>query len=147
MGEQISLDSAWDLFTLLGNTRHAMVAARQKELAPYHITPRQALILLIIHDLGNKATLTEISKQVYREVHTISVQISRMAEKGLLKKKRETPGTTLTSFEITEMGLRTYDFVAKRESTLAIMSVLSGKERKQLRLYLDKLLSKSQELF
>lgn len=135
------------LWVLLGMARHEMLKVRQKELSSYHITPRQANVLIIIHDLGEDATLTEISKHAYREIPSISVQISRMVEKGLLKKKRDTNGTNLMKFEITKKGLEIYNYAARRQLVHEIFSVISKEERLHLNSGLEKILKKSQEIY
>ena len=67
-----------DLWLLFGKTRHAMLQARRKELARYGISPRQAHILRIIHDLGDGATLKEVSQNAFREIPSISILVTRM---------------------------------------------------------------------
>ncbi|MFC1933125.1 MarR family winged helix-turn-helix transcriptional regulator [Chloroflexota bacterium] len=146
MEETISTDQEFNLWILLAETRHTMFKVRKKELAFSGILPRQAHVLRIIHEFGDKVTLKEISKHISREVHSISEQTSRMEKKGLLKKNRELPGTTFTRFEITEKGLEALDLVIKRASIHTIISVLSEEERQQLRLCLEKLLSKAKEI-
>jgi DNA-binding MarR family transcriptional regulator len=146
MQEFMPSEEDLDLWLLLANTRHAMLRARQKELALYDISVRQAYVLRVIHDLGDKATLRDVSKHVFRAVNSISTQITGMEKKGLLKKIRDIPGTNKLRFEITDKGLRVYELITKRASIYAIMSVLSEEERQELRFYLDRLLSKSQEM-
>ena len=146
MKEIESIEKDMYLWTLVARVRHQMLRARQKELAPYNITPRQAHVLRVIHDLGNRATLKDVSTYVFREIHSISAQTSRMEKKGFIKKIRDKPGTTTTRFELTEKGLEVYKSSMKRDSIRIIMSALSEEEREGLSLYLDKILAKSLEL-
>jgi len=39
-----------------------------------------------------------------REINTLSMQMMRMEKDGLVRKTRETPKSTLLSFEMTEKG-------------------------------------------
>ena len=139
-------DQDRNLWLLVAKTRHAMLQARRQDLARYGIPPRQALVLRIIHDLGDRATLVEVSQNAYREIHSISSLVTRMEEKGLVRKIRDIPGTTAIRFEITEYGFKALDSVLESESIHKIMSTLTEGERQELSSILQKLLSRSMEL-
>ena len=79
--------SNFDLWLLLGKTSHAINLARQTELGQYQIPISQAHVLRVIKDLGPKATLSEVSKQVERRLPVISVQTVSMEKNGLIKRK------------------------------------------------------------
>ena len=130
---------------LIGRVRHFMNRARQKELMPYHISPRQATILFILSNLGHKATLSELSKNTDRQINTLSQQITRMEKSGLVRKARETPKSALISFELTEKGIDASKNITKTSSVEAIMSVLTEKERQQLILLLKKLVASAEK--
>ena len=49
LSELITRDSSLYSQHLLGLVRHSLSMARQKELAPVHITPRQAQVLSFSH--------------------------------------------------------------------------------------------------
>jgi DNA-binding MarR family transcriptional regulator len=108
-----------------------MNRARQKELLPYHISPRQATILFILSNLGHKATLAELSKNTDRQINTLSQQITRMEKNGLVRKARETPKSALISFETS--------------SVVSIMSVLTEEERQQLISLLKKVVNSAEK--
>jgi DNA-binding MarR family transcriptional regulator len=93
-----------------------MNRARQKELRPFDISPRQATILFILN----------------RQINTLSQQITRMEKNGLVRKVRETPKSALISFELTEKGTEIYNKSVETSSVEQIMSVLTEEERQQL---------------
>jgi DNA-binding MarR family transcriptional regulator len=130
---------------LIGRVRHFMNRARQKELLPYHISPRQATILFILSNLGHKATLVELSKNTDRQINTLSQQITRMEKNGLVRKVRETPKSALISFELTEKGRNTWKNSTKASSVETIMSVLTEEERRQLIALLGKLVTSAEK--
>ena len=66
MSESLIADRDADLAILLGKTRHAISRARDRELAAYDISSRQAYVLRVIYALGDNATLREISWSVFR---------------------------------------------------------------------------------
>jgi DNA-binding MarR family transcriptional regulator len=129
---------------LIGKIRHAMFLARQKELHPYFISPRQYDILEILHKLGRKSTLAELAKYSYRDVSTLSGQLTKMEQEGLLAKTREKPKSALISFELTKKGFDIYKKSNKMKSVKSIMSVLSTEELPQLISMLEKILTSAE---
>ena len=143
MDEITAKDSSLYARLLLGRARHLMVKARQKELAPCHISPRQANVLFVLYNLGHKATLSELAKHTDREKNTLSIQMTRMERDGIVKKFRETPKSTLISFELTEKGIEIYEFAKQSKSIKEIMSVLSEEDRQILIALLKKIIKKA----
>jgi DNA-binding MarR family transcriptional regulator len=90
MLEIASHDSSADASLLMDRSRHLMLNARQKEMAPYHISPQQAYLLSILYRIGHKATLLELSRYINIRIATLSVEIIKMEKDGLVKKTRET---------------------------------------------------------
>ena len=141
----ISQNSSLYARLLLGTARHAMLNARQKELAPLHISPRQAYILFILANLGHKATLTELATRCDRGLNTLSIQMAKMEKDGLVKKSREVPKSTLLNFELTDKGREVFKKSSEQKADRAIMSVLSEDERQQLISMLQKIIVKSND--
>jgi len=117
-----------------------MLEVRQKELEPHHISPQQLFVLEIIHELGSKATLPELTKRLERKNNTVSLQMTRMEKDGLVKKVRDAHKSTMLRFELTGKGLKTYNQAKERGTVKAIMSALSEDERQQLILIMNKLI-------
>ena len=135
--------TTWVKLSLIRDT---IVKIRKYELVPYNVTPRQAVVLNTIYDCGDKATFKNISKRVFREVHSVSEQMTRMEKKGLVKRIKNSNETALTRFELSDKGREAIKFARLEESLHNIMSVLSEKEHLQLTSFLDRLLTKAQEL-
>jgi len=143
--EVISKDSSFYSRYLIGKARHVMHKARQKELAPYHLSPQQVQILFNLYIL-HKTTLAELARYSNRGINTLSDQMTMLEKGGLVKKVRETPKSTLLSFELTEKGLNTYNHTNERKKAdKEIMSVLSEEERQQLISLLKKVIDKAEE--
>ena len=124
----ISQDSSFYSRYLIGAAKHSMEMATRRVLAPYHISPQQAQILFIIYNL-HKTTLAEVAKHTARGINTISNQMTAMEKEGLVNKIRETPKSTLLSFELTAKGVNAYNNSNKRiKADRTIMSVLSEEE-------------------
>jgi DNA-binding MarR family transcriptional regulator len=129
---------------LLGKARRLMLKARKLELEPYNISPRQAAFLAAVNDLGEKATLTELSRYHSRAVNTISSQMTEMENDGFVKKIRISPKTKALRFDLTEIGLIAYNNANKNTALLEIMSALLEKDRKQLNSLLLILINKAE---
>jgi DNA-binding MarR family transcriptional regulator len=143
--ERISRDSSRYAYLLMGRAREYMLKAREQELAPHQITHRQAYVADILYNLGRKATLTELARNVDRGVNTLSYLMTRMERDGLVKGVREKPKSTLLKFELTEKGIAAYKKSEERASIHEIMSVLSEEERQQLILMMQKLISATEK--
>jgi DNA-binding MarR family transcriptional regulator len=144
MLEIASHDSSADASLLMDRSRHLMLNARQKEMAPYHISPQQAYLLSILYRIGHKATLLELSRYINIRIATLSVEIIKMEKDGLVKKTRETPKSTLLIIELTPKGIQTYKNTNKLKSDKAIMSILTEEERQQLISILNKIILKAE---
>jgi len=145
MDEIKSNDSGVYARLLLGRAVHLLLKARQKELAPFYISAQQVQLLSILHNLGHKATLNELSKYSERGINTISAQITKMEKEGLVKKSRVIPKSTLLCIELTESGLEIYNHTNELKQDKAIMSVLSKEECQKLILMLDKIITRAKK--
>src|SRR5271157_3841072 len=105
--EILSQDKKFYARYLIGKARHALLKVRRKELAPYQISPRQAQTIFDLFNL-KKATLAELAKHSNRGINTLSNQMALLEKDGLVKKTRETPKSTLLTFELTEKGSNVY---------------------------------------
>lgn len=145
---QLSLTSKNNILysrIMLGKARDLLVKARQKELAPFNISPQQAHILFILYLLGNKATIAELASHSDRELNTLSIQTTRMEKDGLIRKVREKPKSNHLRIELTAKGLKVYKNTEKIKSIKMIMSVLSKEERQQLVSLLEKIVGSAEK--
>ena len=135
----------YKLWILLSQTRDLIFDLREKELSPYGITARQAIILFIITTLGGKTNINKIARRLHREHHTLSVGLNRMEKQGLVKKTRNPDRKYEIIVTLTEKGQQAYELSLKRESIKEIMSCLSEEEHQQLNSILKKLRDKALE--
>ncbi len=133
------LDEDYNLWVLLSQTRHAMFKASQKELEQYNISPSRAAVLFVIEAMDKKPTVTEISRWVFREAHTISELLSRMERDGLVRRVKDLDKKNMVRIELTEKGRKAHSQTMKQDSISRMMSSLSKEERLQLGSYLGKL--------
>ena len=141
------LDADETLWITIAQTRDEMSKTRRKDLKRFGMsTPRQAIVLRIIHYLGNKATLKEISEHAYREIPSIYVLASRLEKKGLIIKVRDIPGSIALRYKITRKGFKVLGKVLESDSIHKVISVLTEGEKQELDSILQKLKKASMEL-
>jgi MarR family transcriptional regulator, transcriptional regulator for hemolysin len=133
------LDDAYELWWILLYTQRIVGRARSKELTKYKITPEEAAVLWAIKAAGPDAKLVTISQWLMRQPHSISGLVSRMEKGGLIKKCHDLGRQNWVRVELTEKGEKAYAGSLKRESIQGIVSALSKKEQKQMRLSLIKM--------
>jgi len=142
--EIISQDDKFYARYLIGKARHALLKIRRKELAPSHISPRQAQIIFILSNL-QRANLAELAKHSNRGINTLSNQMRLLEKDGLVKKFRETPKSTLLTFELTQKGSDICDFSFKgNRIERQVMAALSDDELKQIISMLEKLINEAE---
>jgi DNA-binding MarR family transcriptional regulator len=129
----------YDLIGLLNQTTETIFRARQKELDQFNISTSQGAVLFITRALGERATISEISRWLLRKPHTVSEIVSRMEKRGLLKKTRAPKSKSIIKVALTPKGLEVYRKSKKRQSFRNILSSLSLEERQQMMAYLKRL--------
>ena len=134
-----SVADIYELWTMLGQVRHAMYRSRKEELSKYGISPMQSTVTYVILALGDKATPTMISHWLFREIHSVSEFLKRMEKDGLVKKIKDLKRSHMYRVVLTEKGLEAHNHTKALESILDITSCLSEEERQQLRPILEKL--------
>lgn len=139
MTEKITEDRDFILWTILYQTRDAILKVRNAELYKYNLTFMKANVLFFIENAGGKATATELSRWMLREPHTISGLVGRLMRNGLLTRKRVPGKKNMMEITLTDKGKEAYQNSLKLESIHDLLSCLSEEERKQLYATLEKL--------
>jgi len=131
---------------LLGRARFIMNRARQYELAPYHISPRQAYILFLLYNrVDQTITLRELAWQTDRKINTLSANMTKMEKEGFILKIRSNPSSVNISYKLTPKGIDTYLNCKREKSVNTIMSVLSSDEHQQLITMLENITTEAEK--
>jgi DNA-binding MarR family transcriptional regulator len=140
----LSNDPLYKLWVMLTQTRNATIKAREQELRDLGISGTESFILFVIWSMGNnKATPAEISRIVLRRPHTVSEFLSRMQNKGLVKKSRNPDNRSMVTLSLTRKGLQVYRQASKRQSVHRMLSVLPDEDRDRLMSYLQTIRAKA----
>lgn len=137
--DNIFTDEEYQIWRLIAQAMNAMLKARQRELARYNVSPRQAGVLQISEATSGQVTPYQIAKWVVREHHTILELLKRMERDGLVKRVGRGDRKGSTRITLTEKGIKTQRETMKFESLHRVFAVLSKEERQQLFSILRKL--------
>jgi DNA-binding MarR family transcriptional regulator len=132
-------DKIVDLWGMMWRTSHAVVKARAKELLPYNISGVIAGVLAMIEITNGNITPSEISRQLYRDAHSVSELLDRMQRAGLINKFHDLPRKNQVRVALTPKGREVLAHSSKRDSIHDIFSALTPTERRQLSTMLKKL--------
>lgn len=124
----------------------AISKARQKELRPYGISLPESAVLYVVHELNNRVTPTEISRQLLTDIHSISQLLVRMENRGLLRRVKDFPRKNMIRVALTRKGREIRKQAIAGETMTNIMSDLSESEKKQFLSYLSKMRSKAMNI-
>ena len=130
MSEQINLDF-W-LWLLLHHSHSAINKVSRKELVQYGITLPQLAVLREVLRLRENATPAELARQLFLESHSVSEQLKRMEEEGLISKVKDLGRKNLVRIKVTEKGHKFLDKANNRKSIRYLMSVLTEEEKLEL---------------
>ena len=139
MKESLSANEALRLWVLLGQTRDLIRNAIRKELEQINVTSRQAGVLMVLQANTERLTPAEISRQLFREPHTISAVLKRMEKQGWLTRQKDLNKKNMIRVALTEEGRKLYFKTSNRKAINKIFFCLSEEEVTQLSSCLDKL--------
>jgi DNA-binding MarR family transcriptional regulator len=131
----------FELWLLMHDITHAVIIIRQRELTPHNIGDRQLWILHAIRNLGSKATINEIAKELDRKISVISRQTAMLEKDGLIKRIKSQAKSRLLTIELTEKGLDMLKISRESKTIDEILSILNEEERQQLHATLNKVLA------
>jgi DNA-binding MarR family transcriptional regulator len=130
--EQSVQDEYFLLWALLAQTKDAILRARERDLARYGITNDRRAVLYAIERNGGSATPVEISRNLFRELHSVTEMLKRMEVDGLITREK-TSGRSRIVAKITEKGLDVFNESLHNETDKRVFSVLTKRERERLR--------------
>jgi len=133
-----------NLFVIFDQTRDTLIRAVELELKQSKINFAQARILYSLTQKKNGMTQGDLSKWNLRNLNTVSTLTSKMEKEGLVKRtKNKEDGKVYVT--LTQQGSEEWDEVSERAIFLTF-SVLSEKEKKQLKVLLKKLRTEARNL-
>lgn len=132
-------DEYYKLWVLLHQARDLILKARTRELSQTDLSFIEASVLFVLTNANATVTPAEMSRWLLREIHSTSMLLQRMADKGLITKTKNLHHKHLIRLTLTEKGRLAYEQTMKRDTVHRLLSCLSESERKQLDASLRKL--------
>ena len=120
------------LMRLLLQTHNAMMKARDRELAKYDFTRRQAAILQIVQATGGDVSAYRIARWLIQEPHSLVKVLNRMEKNGLVKRSIKKGVRKESKIGLTEKGIEAYEKVCLLISINTILSALSERQFDEL---------------
>jgi len=130
---------AHKILVMLRLTNDAIYRIRQQELKKAKLTPEQAITILNIHFLGERATAAELARYSFRERASMAEILARLEKNGLITKTPDKNRKNVMKIRLTVEGERFHREALRIDSVTSIVNTLSEKEREQLWMLLDKL--------
>lgn len=131
-------DEYFMLWVLIAQTRDAISKARHIEYTRFGISTERRAILFIILNNGGRATPVEITRHLFRELHSVTEMLKRMEADGLITRTKGS-GRSKVEVTVTDKGMEIFKQSFYNEADARIFSVLSKKERECLASCLRKL--------
>jgi MarR family transcriptional regulator, organic hydroperoxide resistance regulator len=132
MKESPVFDDFYNLWLLLSQTRSAIFKVRHKKVGQY-LHPNQAAALVSIWALDGQTTPAALARRLFLEPHSASELINRMQQKGLVTKKQDREKGNVVRITITNKGRQVCQQVMGQQLIHKLMSLLTAKQREQLR--------------
>ena len=137
-----TIDSDYELWTMMLHATDLIYDIREKELARYGITPRQAGILTVVDDFGGNVKLADIAQVSNREPNSISTLVQRMERNGLVTKQRDRQKKNVIRVSLTPRGEEILPLASNRRMLHRIFSSLTEDEIAQMKTSLNKLMAR-----
>lgn len=136
-------EKCYRLWSLMLQTSHLMSRSREKDLRPFGLRRMEAAILQVLILIDHAPTISELSRMIIREPHTVGSLVYRMERKGLLKIKNDSKRKNLKRLIVTE---KSKDLAIKTiaiPSIRRIMTCLSDEDQTKFRQYLRTIRAKA----
>lgn len=133
-------DEDYELWNLLALVETGMGRARDNELKPFGISKLQAGVMFIIKATDGPAKVSDLSKCLFREPHTMNELVLRMEKQGLVERVSNSRDKRLKGILLTQQGEALFEAQNReRKSIHNIVSILTEEEQTTLRALFEKL--------
>ncbi len=120
------------LWQLLRQTTRIIAKIRDREVLSTGITADAAAVLFTVARQGDDASPASIARELSLEAHSVSEQLKRMQQDGLIRKVRDPRAKNRIQIVLTESGHRAYTTAPGPNSIRRMMSVMKADDRRTL---------------
>jgi DNA-binding MarR family transcriptional regulator len=127
------------LLGLLRQTHDVVLKIRQNELRRYGLTPEQSAALMNVKALGDKASIVELSRRLFRKSNSTTVLVKRLEKRGLIRKTRDKYRKNTIRLSLTIQGQKCLQKAMREDDFNQVINKFEDKKRRQLCLLLEQL--------
>lgn len=120
------------LYVVLKHTFEALYKSGVVELRKYGMTPEQAGALILLKNIGEKATPAEMSAWLFRAPHSTLNLLRRMQKLGLINMNPDSGNKHMIRISVTKKGDEIYHHVIQYNSSINTFYCLSRRDRQKL---------------
>jgi DNA-binding MarR family transcriptional regulator len=124
-------DEYFLLWVLLAQTKDAISRLRERGYAQYGINNERRAILSILANNGGHANPVDISRELFRELNSVTEMVKRMEEAGLVMRHKGS-GRSKVEVRLTDHGREVLEKSHESEPDKRVFSVLKKSEREPL---------------
>ena len=124
-------DEFFALWLLIAQAKDAISKARHRDLERFHINKERRAILWSIQNDGGKSTPVKISRQLFKQLNSVSEMLRRMENEGLVTRS-EKAGRSSIIVSLTEKGKEIFNQSRHNEMDKKLLSILPKKRRERL---------------
>jgi len=120
------------LYVVLKHTFEALYKSGVADLRKYGMTPEQAGALILLKNIGEKATPAEMSAWLFRAPHSTLNLLRRMQKLGLIDMNPDSGNKHIIRISVTKKGDEIYHHVTQYNSSINTFYCLSRRDRQKL---------------
>ena len=121
--EQTVHDEYFLLWVLIAQTKDAILRARERDYARYGITNDRRAVLYAIERNGGSATPVEISRNLFRELHSVTEMLKRMEADGLITREKTSGRSRIVAQDHREGTRRLQRVAAQRDRQAGLLGL------------------------
>lgn len=117
-----------DVDILVHQKYHKLAQSYGLSLEQYHLLLELDEIRLDINDASQPITVGQMAKNINRSQNTVSEMITRLENKGLVKRIKDSSDRRISRIVLTEEGRDLIELIDKHASSRFLFNALSGME-------------------
>ncbi len=133
-------DREYNMLVLLGLALDDLLKVKGRHVEKYGLTATEFHLLLVVDQLGDRATPAELSRVLVRKPSSTTTLLNRMTKKGLVRRISHPHNVgNIKKVVMTKKGQEAFELARQDDVTLKIMQAIPKKDFDQLWLLLEEL--------
>ena len=130
----------YNMLVLLGITMDDLMKAKQSHVEKFGLTATEFHLLLVVDQLGDRATPAELSRVLVRKPSSTTTLLNRMTKRGLVRRVNHPYNIgNVKKVVMTKKGRDSFELARQDDVTLKIMQTMPEQDFEKLWLLLEEL--------